>query len=257
MRLALISMVTLLTAAPVLAGWDDDCKYTAERVAATPSAGVTKIVMHTGSGFLKVTGTPGATEIAARGTACTSDEDFLPKLNVKLRKANGVLYVDSTMPEKVVVFGFFSARLDLGVTVPAGIPVEIDDGSGSITVTNTGATTIEDGSGSIEVRDIAGDLTIEDGSGEIVVRNVRGNVEIEDGSGAIDIASVQGSIRMREDGSGSISIREIAGDVRIGRDGSGSIDVADVRGGFTVGSKGSGHIDHVRVAGKVEIPTKD
>lgn len=280
MRLAAItSAALLLTAAPAFAGsglFDDmDCRHTAARNAATPAAGISRIVIHADSGFLKVDGTPGATRIVAAGTACTSDEDFLPRMTLTLRKSGSDLHIVTDIPDKNVVFGFFSARLDLAVTIPAGLPVVIDDDSGWIKINNVGTTTIDDDSGAIEAKNIRGNLTIhddsgailvdgvsgtvsiEDDSGEIVVKNVGGNVEIEDDSGAITVAVVQGSLRIREDDSGSIVVQNVRRDVTIDDDSSGSIDVADIGGNFTVGHKGSGNIEHVRVAGKVRIPERD
>ncbi|HYH09051.1 MAG TPA: hypothetical protein VEK11_18500 [Thermoanaerobaculia bacterium] len=266
--------MTALLASPGLADGpfdDDDCKYTAARRAVTPAAGITKIVIHAEAGSLKVEGTHGATQVAAAGTACTSDEDFLPRMTLTLRKVGSELHVTTEIPDKTVVFGFFSARLDFTVTMPAGLPVSIEDGSGSIAVANAGPTSIEDGSGSIEVRNVrgaltindssgsidvdtvAGNITIDDGSGEITVKNVTGGVAIEDGSGAISIARAD-SVHVRDDGSGAITVQNVRRDVTIDDDGSGSIDVADIGGNFTVGRKGSGSIDHARVAGRVDVP---
>ena len=276
MRLAAIAAVAALVTVPAVAGGlfdDDDCKYTAKRHVATPASGINKVVIHGESGSLDVNGTPGATQIVADGTACTSESDFLPRMTLSLRKVGSELHVDANIPEKTVVFGFFSARLDFAVTLPAGLPVEIDDGSGWLKVANTGATDIDDGSGSIEVRNVrgalvihdgsgeievdtvAGNVTIEDNSGELTVRNVTGSVEIEDGSGAISVERVD-SLRIRDDGSGGISVENVRRDVTIDEDSSGSIDVADIGGNFTVGRDGSGGIDYARVAGKVSVPSR-
>lgn len=278
MRLAAIAVVAALVTSPALAGGlfdDDDCKYTAKRRVATPSAGITKVVIHAESGSLEVTGTPGVTQVVAEGTACTSDDDFLPRMTLSLRKSGTELHVDANIPEKTIVLGFFSARLDFAVTLPAGLPIVIDDGSGWLKVSNTGNTNIDDGSGSIEVRNVRGPLVIHDGSGsieidtvvgnvdledesgELSVRNVTGSVEIEDGSGAISVARVEGSLRIRDDGSGSITVQNVRRDVMIDEDGSGAIEVADVGGNFTVGRKGSGHVDYERVSGKVSVPSRD
>jgi hypothetical protein len=282
MRLAAIaavsSMALALVTVPAMGGGlfdGDDCKYTAKRTASTPAAGITKVVIHAESGSLDVNGTAGAAQITAEGTACTSDEDFLPRMTLTLRKVGSELHIDTNIPEKTVVFGFFSARLDFAVTLPAGLPVEVEDGSGWMKVSHTGATSIDDGSGSIEVRDIRGPLTIHDGSGsididtvtgnvtveddsgELSVRSITGSVEIEDGSGAISVARVDGSLRIRDDGSGSITVQNVRRDVTIDDDGSGAVEVADVGGSFTVGRKGSGHIDYERVTGKVSVPSRD
>lgn len=280
MRFAAVTTLSvLLSAGSAFAGGlfdDDDCRHTAPRKGASPAAGVSRVVIHADSGSLKVDGTPGATQIAASGTACSSDEDFLDRMTLTMRRSGSDLHITTDIPEKTVIFGFFSARLDLAVTLPAGLPVVIEDDSGWIKLANTGTTTIDDDSGAIEVANIRGDLTIhddsgsieingvtgnvivEDDSGELTVKNVGGNVEIEDDSGAITVATVQGSLRIREDDSGSIVVQNVKRDVVIDDDGSGSIDVADIGGGFTVGQKtGGGGIDYVRVAGRVRVPERD
>ncbi|HEY0159569.1 MAG TPA: hypothetical protein VGF28_19940 [Thermoanaerobaculia bacterium] len=277
MRLASLAAASVLLAVPAFGGWldDSDCKYSAPRKASTPAAGITRVVIHADAGSLAVDGTAGATQVLASGTACTSDEEFLPRMTLTFRKSGSELHIEAAIPEKTVFFGFFSARLDFGVTLPAGLPVVIDDDSGPIRVSNTGVTNIDDDSGSIEVRNVrgqlvieddsgsidvdgvAGDVRISDDSGEITVRNVTGNVEISDDSGAITVAKIDGSLRIRDDDSGSIVAQNVKRDVTIEEDGSGAIDVADIGGNFTVGRKGSGHISHERVAGKVSVPEED
>jgi len=268
----------LLCATPGLADGlfdGNDCRHTAPHRATTPAAGISRIVIHADSGSLKVDGTAGVTQIVAAGTACTSDEDFLPRMTLTLRKAGSDLHITTDIPDKNVIFGFFSARLDLTVTIPANLPVVIDDESGWIKVANTGALTIDDDSGAIEVRgvrgnliihddsgaidvdNVSGNVEIEDDSGEISVKNIGGNIEIEDDSGAISVARVEGSLRIRNDDSGSIMVQNVRRDVTIDEDGSGMIDVADIGGNFTVGHKGSGGIEHTRVAGRVRIPERD
>lgn len=275
MKLAAIAAVAAMITVPALAHGlfdDDDCKYTAARRGSTPSAGITKVVIHAESGSLEVTGTPGAAQVAVDGKACTSDDDFLPRMTLTLRKVGSELHIDANIPEKTLIFGFFYARLDFAVTLPQGLPVSIDDDSGWMKVANTGATTIDDDSGGIEVRNVrgpltihddsgsievdtvAGNVTIEDDSGELTVRNVTGSVEIEDDSGAISVARIDGSLRIRNDDSGSITIQNVKRDVLIDEDGSGSVEVADIGGNFTVSHKGSGSIDYERVGGKVSIP---
>jgi ribosomal protein S28E/S33 len=277
MKLAAIAAATTLVATTAMAGGlfdGDECKYTAARRLAVPAAGVSKVVIHAESGFLKVEGTTGAGQITASGTACTSDEDFLPRMTLTQRRNGSELHITADIPEKNVIFGFFQARLDFTVTMPQGVPVSIDDDSGLIRVVNTGAVAINDDSGAIELRNIrgpvtidddsggididtvAGSVTISDDSGEIVIKNVQGNVEIEDDSGSITVARVTGSLRVREDDSGSIVVENVRGDVTVDDDGSGSIQVADIGGNFTVGHKSSGGIDYERVSGRVRVPEK-
>ncbi len=278
MRIATIATAAaLLAAVPAFGGIfdDEDCRYTAARKVGTPTAGITKVVIHAEAGSLKVDGTAGATQIVAAGTACTSEDDFLGRMTLTMRKSGSELHIDANIPQKTVIFGFFSARLDFAVMLPAGIPVDIDDDSGWMKVANTGATTIDDDSGAIEVRNVrgplvihddsggievdglVGSLKIEDDSGDILVKNVNGDIVIDDDSGSITVARVEGSLRIRDDDSGSITVQNVRHDVTVDNDSSGSIDVADVGGNFTVGHKSSGHVDYARVAGKVSVPERE
>lgn len=276
MKSAALATAMILATGSAFAGglFEDDCKYTSPRNLTTSAAGVTKVVIHADSGSLTVSGKPGATQIATTGTACTSDDDFLDRMTLTQRRSGSTLYIEANIPDKTVMFGFFQARLDFTVALPAGLEVSIDDDSGWIKVANTGALSIDDDSGSIEVRNVRGNLKIEDDSGEIDVQAVIGNVsisddsgsidlkdingsiEIEDDSGSITVARVEGSLHIRNDDSGSISVANVKRDVMIDDDGSGSIEVADVGGNFTVGHKGSGGIDYERVSGRVSIPER-
>jgi len=276
MKRAALATAMILAAGSAYAGglFEDDCRYTSPRNLSASAAGVTKVVIHADSGWLKVDGRPGATQIAATGTACTSDDDFLDRMTLTQRRSGSTLYIEANIPDKTVVFGFFTARLDFAVTLPSGLEVSIDDDSGWMKVANTGALTIDDDSGAIEVRNVRGSLRINDDSGDIDVqavignvsisddsggidlKDINGSVEIEDDSGSISVARVEGSLHIRNDDSGSISVANVKRDVMIDEDGSGSIEVADVGGNFTVGSKGSGGIDYERVSGRVSIPER-
>jgi len=278
MRIAVIAAATaLVVTGPVFAGLfdDEDCRYTSPRKAVSAAAGITKVVIHADAGSLKVDGAPGVTQIAATGTACTSDDDFLPRMTLSMRRSGPELHIDANIPDKNVFFGFFSARLDFAVTLPQGLPVTIEDDSGWIKVSGTGATTIDDDSGSIEVRNVRGPIVIhddsgsievdavignveiEDDSGEIIVKNVNGSVQIDDDSGSITVAKVEGSLLIRNDDSGSITVQNVRRDVTVDEDGSGSIDVADIGGNFTVSHKSSGSVEYARVAGRVKVPERD
>ena len=274
--LAFAAAGVLLLASSGTAGiFDDECRHTAPRKVGAQAAGVGRVIIHAEAGSLTVTGSAGASQIVASGTACTSDDDLLPKMTLSMSRSGADLHVRAEIPRKTVFFGFYEARLDFGVSLPAGMPVVIDDDSGWMKVSGTGKTTIDDDSGAIEVRNVRGDLTIDDDSGSIDVEDVvgrvtindesggmnlsdiRGDVTIEDDSGAISIQRVEGTVRIPDDDSGEIRVRNVRGDVLIDEDDSGSVDVADIGGRFTVGRKSSGSIDYARVAGKVSVPRED
>ncbi|HEX7153910.1 MAG TPA: hypothetical protein VF618_20640 [Thermoanaerobaculia bacterium] len=276
MRKPLIALIALTVSTSAYASgglFGDKCSHTAPRHASTSATGVTRVVVHAQAGTLKIEGVADQS-VAVRGTACSSDADFVESINFRMRKSGTDLIVETTIPERNVVFGWFEARLDLEINVPAGIPLVVHDGSGSTRISNVGATQIEDGSGELEVRGIAGNLEIEDGSGAIRIEDVRGNVRVEDGSGALTIrkiigsvdvddnsgamtiADVSGSVVVHDDSSGAIAIRDVKQNVVIEDDGSGGVDVTDIGGDFTLRRKGSGGVDYARVSGRVTVPQR-
>lgn len=146
------------------------------------------------------------------------------------------------------------AAVHLTVSVPAGLNLFIDDGSGGILTTSVqGDTRIKDGSGNIEIRQRRGQLEIDDGSGEIEVQQVEGHITLTDGSGTMFIEDLQGGAVI-EDGSGGISVSRITGDLRI-RDSNGAITVNEAQGNVVV-ADGSGSID-IRDVDKDVVVEKD
>lgn len=202
------------------------------------------------SGSLVVEVVPDLTEVRVSGEACSSDLEQLSQVELTIEHRDGVLHLASAFPDiSHVGFG-----LDLVVQMPAGIPVRVKNGSGSISIKGVAGVDIEDGSGSIELVDIQGDVRIDDGSGSLSLSGVTGNVWIEDGSGSIEVRQVGGSLTVEEDGSGSIAVESVQGDVIIMDDGSGSIDVREVGGDFTVDEDGSGDLEFSGVKGRVTLP---
>lgn len=232
-----LALAVVLTAANASAGIFEGCDHSEARTVASPAAGISRVVIEGKSGSLKVTGRAGANEIRATGTACSSDRDFLKSMRLTSRRDGSELRIAAEIPEHGIHFGFFSATLDFEVTLPAGLPVSVVDGSGSLQIANTGTLDVVDGSGSIEINSVKGDVTVNDGSGSLTIEDVSGAVRVTDGSGSIEIRRV--------------------GSVLVDADGSGSIDVNEVRGDFVVRADGSGSVSYDRVAGKIAIPRDD
>jgi DUF4097 and DUF4098 domain-containing protein YvlB len=241
-----------LAASPALA---DDCAHKAEREAALDAGGARSVRIEAGAGELRIEGRTGQTRVEARGTACASSENVLGQIHLNATRQGDVIVVKVEIPEGSSWGWNEQARLDLTVTVPRIMPLDVDDGSGSAEIAHVGKLTVRDGSGELSVSDVTGDLGIVDGSGSIEVAGVTGNVRLSDGSGSITVRDVGGSVMVEEDGSGSIEVQTVTGSVTVERDGSGSIDVAGVKGDFTVSHDGSGGIAHRDVAGQVRIPS--
>lgn len=228
-----------------------DCRYEAPRaISAVDTSGISVVRVITGAGSLEVTGRSGG-PIEATGTACASRRADLEDIRLVARHRGQTLEIEAEYPRQNMSWRR-SARMDVRISLPDSIALEIEDGSGSIVVRNTGHTRIDDGSGSITVRG-ARSLWIDDGSGDIDIEDIDGLVEITDGSGDIHIRDVRNDVRILDDGSGDIHIERVTGSVFIDEDGSGGIYVTDVGGDLIVGDHGSGGLSFDRIRGKVSV----
>ncbi len=202
-----------------------------------PAQGVKRLEIQAGAGSLTVTGREGQgaieikAEIVARHVRDEDMDGFLKdRVELTLEKRGEVAVLVSRIRERLRLFSLDEgAVINLTVSVPKDMPLEIDDGSGSIVVEDLAAVRIDDGSGSIRVGRIAGEVEIDDGSGGIEINDVTGNVSVDDGSGEIIIRGVGGTVTV-DDGSGSIDIKDVEKDVRLVRTGSGGVDVSNVKG---------------------------
>jgi hypothetical protein len=228
---SLIAMAIFLASFASAAASD----YEETRDLTVDASGVETLIIDVGAGSLDVAGVDGLDTIEVKAVIVIADAD--EEDGRKIIEKNLVLTLgrDGSRAELESEFdnGFWgsnsSGRVDLEVRAPSTLAVSIDDGSGSMDVSNFSAdVSIDDGSGSIDVQNV-GALKIDDGSGSIDVSGATGDVYINDGSGSIAVDAVGGSVTI-DDGSGSIRVSDVAEDLIIVDDGSGSVSFSDVRG---------------------------
>jgi hypothetical protein len=209
--------------------------YEETRDLSVDAGGVDTLVVNAGAGSLDVRGVDGldAIEVKAIIIIPDADEDdgrriIEKNLVLTLERDKGQAVLRSELDNRSWGFGS-NGRVDLEVRAPSNLAVSIDDGSGSMNVSNfLGDVRIDDGSGSIDVQNV-GALHIDDGSGSIDVSGANGDVYVNDGSGGITIDSVDGTVTI-DDGSGSIRVSDVSEDLIILDDGSGGLHFSDVRG---------------------------
>ena len=268
--------LALLALAPVSAfAWGDGCKFEAERSAGADAKGVEKVVIRAGAGDMKIIGRTTAVRVEARGKACAAKQAQLDESQITVRREGNILYVETQLPQNDGNWSFGPneyAYIDIGIALPANLPVEATDSSGDTVIEDLASLVIQDSSGDLEIRRVAGltdvndssgDIEIDDvgsvklrdSSGDIEIGKVRGGVNIvSDSSGDIHVAQVGGSVRIEQDSSGGIRVEDVKGDVDVDSDSSGDIYAGRVGGNFTVSEDSSGSIDHDSVSGKVTIP---
>lgn len=274
-----------------------ECKHSEPRQLAFNTAGVKSITFDVRQNTLKLAGATG-TAGNLTGRACASSPELLKQLEISQERSGDALIVHLRNKQdiKFSLFGIGSryAYLDLAGSVPAGIPVRVDVGSGEVDATGLATLDARVGSGDVVARRIAGpvagsvgsgDLKLADigaldvssvgsgslradgiratagvgsvGSGDVVLRNVGGAAKLGSiGSGDLAIDGARAGVSIGSVGSGDVHVRNVAGNVGVASLGSGDLDVTGVKGDLTVGSRGSGSIDHTGVTGSVSLPRR-
>lgn len=267
----------LLALAPATAlAFGDDCEFRADRAGGVDAKGVEKVVIRAGAGDMKVVGRGNAVRIEARGMACAATQELLDVTQISVRREGNIVYVESSLARETNDWSFGknqNSYINLGVALPANIPVETTDSSGDAEFEDLGALTVQDSSGDLEltriaglasVSDSSGDIGIEaagsvrvsDSSGDIEVEGVHGDVEVvQDSSGDIHIENVDGAVKVVEDSSGNIRVEDVKGSVIVDSDSSGDIYAGRVAGDFSVSEDSSGSIEHESIGGKITVPS--
>ena len=266
--LSLLAVLALVAVPPLAAA---DCEHSKPLTVRLDAAGAASLSIEARAGFLVIEGSPGADQVVVEGRACASKKSLLDEIDLETREAGDRLSVRAKMPDQDFNWGNY-ARLDMTVTVPSDLHLDVEDGSGETDIAGVASLELVDGSGEIDIRDVSGDVDVQDGSGELDIRDVLGSVTLKDGSGSvtvirsgsvyfksdgsgeIELAQIDGDVTIRSDGSGGINIRDVSGSVRVGSDGSGSIWVTQVIGDFELGSDGSGSVHVDDVDGTVSLP---
>jgi DUF4097 and DUF4098 domain-containing protein YvlB len=258
MNAALFVVLSVLAPPPVII---DEARptrmqeYDEPRTARVNARGASRIVIVARSGWLRVNGKEGTTEVLAEGTARAPSADILRDIKLTGTREGDVVRIEVEIPKVSQQWQSdwdSGPALDLTVTVPDNIPVEIEDSSGELRVTGTAALDLDDNSGDAEISDVGGALRVRDGSGGLDIHDVRGDVTIDDGSGEIDVRDVTGSVTVR-DGSGSITARAVSGTVHVERDGSGGIRADDVGGDLIVERSRKRGVSYSGVKGRVRV----
>ncbi len=214
------------------AGWKD---YEEVRSMELDADGLDRLSIDAGAGSMDVRGVAGLGKITVKAVITVPDADAEDAVRIIEKRVMLSLQRSGSDARLKALFsnGFMGRHsdsyIDLEVSVPQGLAVKIDDGSGSIDIVDIlGDLTIEDGSGSIDIANVAG-VNIDDGSGSIDVVGAGGDVFIVDGSGSIAVKHVQGSVTV-DDGSGGITVSDVDSDLIIIDDGSGGLSFSNIRG---------------------------
>jgi|GEM_PF-435820 len=233
----------------------DDCKYSrdVERTLALDNASVLEVDAR--SGFLVIKGESGRSDVLIEAEVCASDKDMLDEMEVVSRTRSNASFIKTKIPQfSGRFFGNNYARINLTLTVPDWIELDVSDSSGEASIRNVAKLSMSDSSGELKITGITGDVKVKDSSGDMSLEEIDGMVEVNDSSGDIYASDLKQGLIVIADSSGDIEAQRVGYDVIIERDSSGSIDVEDVGGDFIVKKDSSGGIHYDDVQGDVELP---
>jgi DUF4097 and DUF4098 domain-containing protein YvlB len=214
-----------------------------------------------GAGYLKVKGEDNLEQIEVKailyvkGIAESELQSFKKDyVTLKLDKVGSKAVLTAEIESGFSLATLFGknhdARIDLEISLPRRLSLDVDDGSGDTEISFIdGDLQLEDGSGDIRLEEIGGMVEINDGSGDMSLTGLKGKVKIDDGSGDIELNNAGADV-MVEDGSGEIRIFQVMGSVEID-DGSGDIIIDGVEKDVTIEEAGSGDVQIRNVKGKV------
>ena len=211
-------------------------------------SGIKKLSVESQAGDLRIIGKADQTQIEVSAKLYYQDKSQV-QLSLESKGDHAVLMAKTDGKCFGICTGE-SPLIDLEVTVPASLLLDLDDGSGNISISGmTADMVIDDGSGDIQLHGGAS-VKLEDGSGGIQISNLSGSLNLIDGSGSIEVQQVAGDVTIN-DGSGEINVRNVGGTVRIS-DGSGSISVQQA-GSFILEQDGSGEVEIKDIKGEVKL----
>jgi DUF4097 and DUF4098 domain-containing protein YvlB len=271
MRLLVFAALLLLTFNAN--AWN--CKYDKQINKQLDLDSASKLLISARAGELDIKGSDSVRHAEIKARACASDKEWLEQMDVELVEGENS-EINVVVPDYDSLdtgWGDNYVYIDLEITVPSDMALDVKDSSGDLTIDHVGTLELQDSSGAMEVTDVKGAVTIFDSSGEIELHGVEGDVSIQDSSGDmrvvdvfgdmtvisdssgdIDARDIEGTVRIVADSSGGIDIRDVSKDVIVERDSSGDITVENIDGNFEVQRDGSGSINSRKVAGKVTVP---
>lgn len=210
------------------------------------------LIIITKSGDITVTGEKGRGDIALRLIKKVKADDakeaerLASQMELEINHEEKAVRINTVYPKlgegKRSIFSYLfdrypRMRMELFLTVPDGMEVEVETASGDVSVQDMNNTVdITAASGDVEVNSVAGDVVVHVASGDIEVVRVNGNAKLVSASGDVKGRDVTGSCFINtasgdvdlENVDGDLELRTVTGDASV--DGVGSVDYNGMSG---------------------------
>jgi DUF4097 and DUF4098 domain-containing protein YvlB len=238
-----------------------------------PLQGAKRIVVTNSRGTVKVIGARGRSDVLCeyRKSVRHRDQDQADRLfdlmDVEVERKGSDLLISASYPDRsdrdrgiisLLMQHIAGMSIDMNITVPADIGVEIVTASGDVELASVlGASAVTSSSGDVEVVGVGG-LKIDVSSGDITVSGVTGAAVLSSASGDIEAHAIKGNLSVRSasgdievtDLDGDLAVETSSGDVRV--KGAGSVDYSGTNGSARF-SGVRGAVTAVATSGDIDV----
>jgi hypothetical protein len=225
----------------------DRCDGSETITSSVSAVGVTRMVVTSAAGELRLLGRPDVRDVRLTGTACAARESDLDGVVLRIDRSGDVIYVDVELDAD-------DTRLDLTIDLPDDLVVDVEHHRGYFEARRVGPLLLTHGDGDLFVDDVAGDVDVYDEGGDVEIRRVLGDVHLSDGSGSALIDDVRGFVDVDRKRSGDLWLRGVTGSVLVRDDGAGDITADGIGGDLTVARDRGGRVRYSAVRGRVTLP---
>lgn len=248
----IVALVLSSTGTAAQAAWRDEVMRTERRTTPVPAGGAVHIEHR--NGRVTVRG-HGRNDLLVETTFRVSAgnkadaEAFLRAMRLEVTTAGTTVSVRVNTPQRTGGRSDFGYVVDLDVSVPEWIRLNVDNRFGDTTITGVmGPLIVNNGNGRITVADIGAPATIRNRFGAVDVNRVTGSLEIQNSNGEIAARDIKGGATITTT-FGGVTLERISGTVTVTGT-NGNITLTGVDGETNVTSR-FGRVVLRSIAGKL------
>jgi len=232
---------------------DLTCTDTGERNDTMDARDIRVLRLDTGTGILRLRGSDEIDEVRVSARACSRDPAMLDEIDFRFDTDGDVLTLTDRLPEGANHPEAMFARLDLMLSVPSDLIVEVSDRREPLEIANVAGLKVDSERGEVTISGVTGNAEVRTGRGDLRIENIGGNLTLSRDFGEMIVQNVRGDVVVEWAGRGNSSISNVGGSLRVLRNGRGNIGAQRISGDFIVEANQAGEIAYREVGGKVEL----
>lgn len=182
--------------------------------AASPSQGITRIVLDNIKGNLSLKGDEGVdVKVTGHKTIRAFNKTDADRGNdqsqIKVERQGDLLFVRAEEPHNVRMLNIST---DLDIIIPKGVSIEARGRNGDLTVEDVnGGVDVSNGRGDVRLNNIGKDVKVESTrTGLIRATGVKGSLDLQGRGGEVQLEKIDGQVTINGEYSGTLEFRELA-----------------------------------------------